>query len=357
MQGSPRLAGLTRTEWLVLAGLAALFLAYVAVALTSVRITPPIAICLRNQRNLVLSLHNYDTTHRKLPGWANDWKPEQAVDGRESRPVGWIVPLLPHLDSQLAAFPLPLEEQPPQERADGRQLVRPFWPHVPNCPLDVTDQSIPKTSYVANCGYPDPNWRATNLNLRGASARDAARWQEGFGSAVFHNNFTVWGQVQGQPRRYPQTVSTLNGISAADGTSCTLMIGENSDATYWHGGPENEPLNPTEVYESSVCFCWVDVPPEKYPASWRVNAQPGKFPGRAPRLSSLHPAAVVVGMCDGRALTISPDIDPRTLVLLQSPQGSAARQPWNPLQPPAVPVPSHYRRESLPQGFNVQDLR
>jgi len=330
-------------ELLVVMSIIAILASLLMPAVNAVRERGRQTQCMSNQRNVAIAMTSHDNQKGKLPGWANDLNPRQDVAGVLCTPVGWAFPLLPYLERNDLYQPLSVKN--PGTRVTIASLIAPnVVPQLPIllCPNDATAKNGPTTSYVGNCGYPDNNWRATALNTRGASASHAANYQEGIESAVFHNNYGRYFSSGGKQVRYPYTESSIAIVSAGDGSAQTLMISENIDASFWHGGAETQPLGSTESYEASVCFCWVDSALGSYPNDFRPNAKINSFPGRAPRLSSYHPSGVLVAYCDTHTQFVNESIDPLTLVLLHSPRGRTARQPWSPNSPTTSPAYSNY---------------
>jgi len=336
MRNSRVRAGFTLVELLVVMSIIAILASLLMPAVNAVRERGRQTQCMSNQRNVAIAMTSHDNQRGNLPGWANDVNPDLTTTGKLCTPAGWAFPLLPYLERNDIYQPL---------TTGGMSTTKQIGVNVPMgtlaqpnvlpqiavllCPNDATAKSGPTSSFVANCGFPDTGWQLTAMPTDAGAATSAASQAEGVESAVFHNNYTTWNGTNKNPR----TDNSIAIVSAGDGSSTTLMIGENIDATYWHGGPNNTPLGTTQVRESAVCFCWVDAAVGSYPDDFRPNRKTGNYPGRAPRMSSYHPSGVVVAYCDTHTQFLNEAVDPITLALLHSPRGATARNPFDPRNP------------------------
>lgn len=220
------------------------------------------------------------------------------------------------------------------------------------CPLDPRlDQpqgqgAVNLLSYTVNCGLRDRGWNSLSVGRDGDQGGGYLdTFQEPIANGVFHNNYVRGtGAADSRPR---YTYNSLDQISEADGTTCTLMVSENLDATYWPGGSSPWSL---DVSEGTVGFCWTartgEAADSQERNGMRINFAAGKYPGRAPRPSGAHDNGVNVIFCDAHSAFISNQVDWLTWCLLHTPDGSATM----------VPARGGYRDDSVLKPFRTTPL-
>ena len=320
-------SGLTRTEWVALALMAAVLVALALPFLQQSRQAARRNTCEFRLTDLgMTTLFVTELRPRKeFPGYVN----EQAVDAAGKRAkIGWEFELLPYLarpsDVDRDAVPLgeifdPLKVLPGPETfgprkeihsrfgPEGSQDTRGKTPdlYLPEfmCPDDPRSQAakrLPWTSYVANCGLPDAK----------ASDKYPADWPA---NGVFLERF----------ENHDADVATSpQFVEDHDGTSFTMMLSENLDAGLW-----------TDGEESRVGFCWSLGDSEgRHTADSAVlliNQERGKGDGniRYARPSSNHGGGVLVMYCDGSTKFMDEQLEFRIYCAQMTPDGPSARQP------------------------------
>jgi len=262
--------GFTWPELIVVAIIVALLLLLLPSQLFDSRIETRRATCLHNQKQLALSLLNYESSHNCFPGYVNRIEADAETSAIVS---SWVPPLFLYLD-----------------RDDLFQVWKEGNPVAPVlkvlcCPSQGRESSptAPESDYVANCGRPG----------------DADTPAHG----VFHNH-----DVDGE-----RVSVSLDYVSQHDGTTYTLLLSENLQAGLW-----------TDTEEADIGMVWHEA------AGPMSHINRGKNAGRRrqdiqyARPSSNHPGRVVVSFCDGHQQFLNEDIDYRVYQHLMTPDSNEA---------------------------------
>lgn len=199
-------------------------------------------------------------------------------------------------------------------------------------------------SYVVNGGWGSFLDGSGNFNVGGthhdgsASATDWDGDMSNGGSvdkAIARDTGVIWKTITGDTFRM-----TMDKISTGDGTSQTLLLGENLNAQGWAGsGAANNNVNlfntafvmhaDRSSSNSEVAFAAstghnannslaiASATLDKF----RINGDRGTQRGNRPALTSSHPSVVNVGFCDGRVQSFNQDIDGTVFVRLMTSNG------------------------------------
>lgn len=267
----PRRAGMTLLELLVILGVAAVLLALAVPAIQKVREVANKAVCASNLRQLALAAQLYHNDRGKLPpgylgpSLANNINYPLMFD--EGQWIGHLPLLLPYLDQRSLA-------QQIQVSFDAGVVSQQKWfwaapapgpgpPHVGNYTAAMQPLKIfrcPSASeYTVPIGDPSPTGGGTTVGMHvfnsPAMGVLTVWWRDEYGPASPYrplgrtNYMGVAGCGSGTHpvfSRYEglyvnRLERTLGEVTAADGTSNTLLYGETCGSA-WPGPPETQDI-------------------------------------------------------------------------------------------------------------------
>ncbi len=356
--------GFTLVELLVVITIIGMLVSLLLPAVQSAREAGRRNTCGNNMRQAALALMNYEGSRRSFPGYAN------VVNNKRA---SWVVTILPYLE-QNNLYEI-WQNTPPAAVATGVGGVpTPTFPNgspwaytelnILECPSNPTvDSTRNPLAFVVNAG----SAKTANDNYPGGSNT----WSEDANSGVFFNHCnadTQLAAVQYDPYNNPPSMKPAfvpNGpktstdfISTNDGTSNTLMMSENLQATTWATDPlKTDVTNPITPFQSdfqvkqATAFVWFitgaknNATPVVNTSNFEVasmgindNNSPGSAlalqwaagtPGGLAysRPSSAHPGGVNTVFCDGHMRFISEEIAYNVYSELMTPKGKAALVP------------------------------
>jgi prepilin-type N-terminal cleavage/methylation domain-containing protein len=309
-------AAFTLIELLVVIAIIALLMALLLPAIQKVREAANKMLCASNLRQLAIASHNYHNDYQKLPpGWYGRLN---GVDGMETPLVegpymGIIVCLLPYIEADNLYKNLVTAGAPaPQPLVLNIKKATPAWwtgsGGVIN--LNIAQAVIP----MLNCPSDNTKERVNNVLI----CLTNSNWQSPFqGDAYDHNYYaplssnqsnllgkTSYLGVQGMAGRNNwnkyctgifenRTETTLGWITAADGTSNTLMFGECAGGNNWD--------NPA----TDSRWCWMGAGALQTWRGLRALNTPNKFGGNIhDAFGSKHVIGVQFAFADGSVRTL-----------------------------------------------------
>lgn len=302
---------LTLSELLVVTAIVGLLVALLLPAIQGARESGRRAQCVNNLRQLALAMHNFNDSHRRLPGFVN------STGGKANRIASWAIMLFPYIEE---SSNWSVWNDPATPSAD----VNPVPPvDILVCPSDPPDdRSAANLSYVANCANailalkPVPPGQGQRTGDGVFFARCEPR-------AAFESPIVAWSV-------------TLRHIR--DGLSQTLMLSENiqageySAAEYFTPPPFEIPKTVRLVSDAQLLtgFVW-DWDPDittAPPADERcINGKKWYGP-KAPvttyyysRPSSYHPSGVNAAMCDASVIWLRENIEYKVYAHLMTSDG------------------------------------
>ena len=285
-------SGFMLVELLVVVVIIAMLVGLLLPAVIGARESARQAGCINNQNELSVALLQYETAKGHLPGYINSFGPINRGNPA-AIPLGWPVVLIEYLGR---------EDLWREWRVGNRPIVE--MPQMV-CPSDASEND--GLSYVVNCGLPDP--------VIDPATYDPAFPPDAVMYGLFHDRFFFDG---------PEVTSE----QIRDGTSQTLMLSENVQATHWADVTEAQigmvwsldPLAPgacgnAGLLPVAINDCLEAAPPA--PPDDIIYARP----------SSRHPGGVVVTYADGHQDFLADDIDYNVLRALMAPDDAGAGLP------------------------------
>lgn len=341
---SPKIrSGFTLIELLVVISIIAVLASLIAPAVQSARRSARRLECLNSIRNIGLAMQNFASQAGNLPSLTSDLSVTNSsgVSGKVYG-AGWPIALLPVLDS--AALLKNLRNNS-ISTGTGDQMI--FQDQISlkvfACPDDIDSYQKPGgLSYVVNSGFiPSTVWDSgetaaaymqpwiIDWNGDGRYSTDGVT---ATGSpATFDTQDAAIETASGVFFRPTSLGSpTLDGLSAGDGTTTTLLISENLQAGLWYATRDSvtsvanvhnlgfsvrlpvTSYKPTVGLFSSVgslqttnAINDVTVMPDQ----WAINRNIAASPGTAPRPSSNHAGGVNAIFGDGSGKFLNENID------------------------------------------------
>ena len=342
--------GFTLVELLVVISIIGMLMALLLPAVQSAREAGRRTQCMNNMRNLGLAIFQADLV-KGYPGYnnvRNVLDPANPTAAPTPYPTGWVFPLLPQLENE----PLFTSYSEGGELAvldrefvdlnsnNTREINEPYLPliflNIMVCPSDaliprgaqvsgedgndnVIEGTLPVTSYVANCGLRDVQ-SPEQFPISSSWIGDRTA------NGVLHERYFVGG-------------ARSSSSNVSDGLGTTLLLSENTDATFW-----------TSPLEFEIGFVWQaslgdGANPVPSDGSGTGAIQDEAFLGEIlrdineeidegtayvrARPSSYHPGGVVMVFCDGRTQFMNETIDYLTYCLLMTPNGRLCGSPFN----------------------------
>jgi len=332
--------GFTLVELLVVITIIGMLMALLLPAVQAAREAGRRAACQNNGKQLSLACLNFESARRRFPGYGEflvmaNANPDDypttdpyttMTNGTKIVDVSWVVMLLPYTERN----DLWERWRDPATTLKGQLHIPLPFTICPSNPPEQTGTGSSWLAYVANCGIPD-----------GTSTYDPQRSAlavpDGPKTGVFFNR-QRWAAATNNLKM------SLDTMSGKDGSSNTIMLSENLQATEYV--PTGADLHRRAISEADVGMVWDGNCDPLAPAKSSTvppvfSLQPGANPDapRTPyspaydstgiipiyaRPSANHPGMVMVSFCDGSVRTISTQIDYPIFRHLMTPDGTGS---------------------------------
>jgi prepilin-type N-terminal cleavage/methylation domain-containing protein/prepilin-type processing-associated H-X9-DG protein len=314
-----RRRGFTLVELLVVITIIGMLVALLLPAVQSAREAGRRATCMNNQKNLSLAMLNFESVHRRFPGY-NAVVSEYGTGDATDNHVSWVVQLFPYLDRN-DLWTIWRDQNPYADLdsdGDGNDGLVYFKLMV--CPSNMPEQisaGNTPTAYVVNAGLPDLVGDDTGDDPRlgvdssGATVDGEAHYVDDSGSLQGAVNVLPCNGVCFYRQRNRGVSVSLDYISAHDGAPQTMLLSENIDEKYWGLNPDPNPRS-----EEYWGFCW------EYATDADGNGMADKR--MSDHVSSFHGGGSVAAFCDGHVQFVRDDIEYRVYQHLMTPSSSDA---------------------------------
>jgi len=201
--------------------------------------------CLNNLKQLITALTIRETSQKNFPGYINKLGIPGSPAINQNR-ASWVVMTFPHIE-QPALWDNWSQGNP--NGGDGSGLGSEIELLI--CPSDPADTvGEPLNSYVANAGWIENDGSEADFSLRERAANgiffDRTRTANGAHAPMDDRDDSDPNNDE------PEVVMTIAYIQAGDGTTKTMMLTENMNATTW--GYMGAAFVPDRKYHFG--FCW-----------------------------------------------------------------------------------------------------
>ena len=243
-RAASRRRGFTLIELLVVISIIAVLASLIMPAIMNARAAARRTQCSNNLKQLAAATMNFTTgSNGRLPG-AYDWYPTLPAPATENiQPRPWPVALLPFLDRNDLQRVINTKDM---TRTLGSAATAGSVPHVEAFTCVIDENNFNQTdglSYVANGGYAT-SWPTPNTPFNAHSAQTLAT-ELGSSLRAAYSTGVFWAPDNGLQMgltpimqnfsKHPFRMS-LDFISAGDGSSNTILFGENIQGGSWSGG-------------------------------------------------------------------------------------------------------------------------
>jgi len=218
-------------EMLVGLGIIAIFIALLIPAVQKVRETANKMVCGNNLRQVALGLHHYHLDHGKLPpGYLGPIPNEMDVDGNNGPHVGMLPLIFPYLEQDNLLKILAIDRS-------NAPVRLPWWDDPVN--LDTSFRKLKLLQCPSVESYDDTQGTAIGVHfyhtpsgpMVSAAVHPPGRTHPlgrthyvGVAGGAGRGSDTFWGRYEGILTNRSET--TLGELTACDGTSNTLLLGE-----------------------------------------------------------------------------------------------------------------------------------
>lgn len=311
----------TLTELLVVVSVIAVLIGLLLPAVQKAREAARVASCKSNLKQMGLAIHNFESSHRRLPegGWGYQWVGYSDLGGLTGQPGSWPYAILPFIEQE--SLYRTANYQSSDAVRDQQLRLRLQTPvSIYQCASRRSAESFMIDPDCASCSRPIGLSGTISALARGDYAINMGDGQPDF-SQLISWPLDYWGpadlaeaQQMTRRRRWPAPPEDFTGVSylrtsirisqISDGLSTTILIGEKYvDSLHYSSGKDwgdNEGLYSgfNNDNHRSTHSHW------PYMRDKQGVISPGSF-------GSAHAAGNFV-LCDGSVRTLSYTVDQAT---------------------------------------------
>lgn len=328
--------GFTLIELLVVITIIGILVSLTLPAINGARAAARKVTCLNHMRNIGTAIVNFSSgANSQLPLLVDTNIVDTGSSPSELDDLTWCISILPFMDE--VGFRQRWDSVANTAATGGATapLTGPTGLNTNNfkvfvCPDDQFSTEPGALSYVVNVGYVMANYNssadgshhpATNLILSTGATTSPAK----FASGVF------WRGGAGVPRM------SLDFIAAADGVSNTMMLSENLQAGDWASRdtgslgfgvdmqgllPRTDTAATTSLNDDLILPAGFNLQNTTNTTDSRIGSNISAAKSSAWRPSSNHPSGAVNAIfCDGRGISLTPQMDAGVYARLLTPAG------------------------------------
>jgi prepilin-type N-terminal cleavage/methylation domain-containing protein len=312
--------GFTLVELLVVISIIGILIGLLLPAVQAAREAGRRASCSSNQHNITIAMLGYVEAQKTFPGFRNNVTPTVLDRTKVPTPASWVVVLMPYMEgkekydywAQNIYDPTQFDKYSNQQLG----LISSFF-----CPSQRRQQE--NLSYGVNagqnCSIPDKGTQGGGPGTPFISNRGA----EGVCLDQYVNPTVA--AVQGVPARM-----TIDFISTRDGTSCTILMGENNNNTLRKNNNVQSFWNHVEGASPYNTPASIGLTAELWGINWKgltpLQTTPPNAAGvtnqfnTADKLSSCHSGGIsIVSLCDGSQMNFRTEVDATVFARLMMP--------------------------------------
>lgn len=249
-------SGFTLIELLVVIAIIGILVGLTIPAVQMARAAARRAQCANNLKQLALATTNFETQLRRHPYSFYPYTKTVSDGSQITDQYNWAIALLPYIEQELLSDEIDDDYQPGQSGLfiHSNERVQTFV-----CPAETQEKDSPQLSYGANLGMRDWVYDLSTVydleNLDGTA----------FNSET---NIGAGGLMVQYPTGGGRVSKKSSSSYTSDGTSNTILLTDNPDATVWNpyyvGLQRSSVSVPNVLYEFDLGVVWYEIDDDNY---------------------------------------------------------------------------------------------